>query len=50
MKRQNLAAVSVGWTVLAAEGALSATISSQLHVAHKLQGHSEFLYFSNQAS
>ena len=50
MKRQNLAAVSVLWTGVAAGQARIATISTQLGVAHNLQGQSEFLCFSTQAS
>jgi len=50
MKRQKLAAVSVLWTGVAAWQARIATISTQLGVAHNLQGQSEFLCFSTQAS
>ena len=50
MKRQNLAAVSAFWTGFAGHPARIATISTQLGVAHNLQGQSEFLCFSTQAS
>jgi hypothetical protein len=45
MKRQNLAAVSALSTGFAAGQALSEPISTQLGVAHNLQGQSEFLCF-----
>ncbi len=50
MKRQNFAAVSALWTGFAAWQARIATISTQLGMAHNLQGQSEFLCFSTQAS
>jgi hypothetical protein len=50
MKRQKLAAVSALSTGFAAWQARIATISTQLAMAHNLQGQSEFLCFSTQAS
>jgi hypothetical protein len=50
MKRQNFAAVSALATGLAAGQAISETISTQLGLAHNLQGQSEFLCFVTHAS
>jgi hypothetical protein len=50
MKRQNLAAVSALSTGIAAWQARIATISTQLGMAHNLQGQSEFLCLLIQAS
>ena len=46
MKRQTFAAVSAVWTGFAAGQATSATISTQLGVAHNLHDESEFLCFN----
>ena len=46
MKRQIFAAVSVVWTGFAAKKGPSATISTQLGVAHNLHDESEFLCFN----
>ena len=50
MKRQSIAALSAFWTGVAAVNWKSATVSTQLGVAHNLHDHCEILYFSIQAS
>ncbi len=50
MKRQSFAALSAFWTGVAAADRKSATVSTQLGMAHNLHDQSEFLCFSTQAS
>jgi hypothetical protein len=48
MKRQSFAALSAFWTGVAAADRKSATVSTQLGMAHNLHNHYEFLCFQHK--